>query len=163
MRAELQQIERKLLRIQREFPELFVSTAPVVLLKAEARTDGRAWPLAAPAAVKNPKQSAAMKASWTPKRRKEASARMKKQRASLMVGRAKKNATRGDTAWSKMHAALLAAPDNQATVQEICAAAGISGVAVANALDYHEDIFKRVSPGVYRLKAAGKNGTHAEA
>jgi len=67
-RREVTRIERALNDLQRDFPDIFITTERVVLLKAELREEDSNG------------LSEAMRASWTPERRAAASRRAKKQR-----------------------------------------------------------------------------------
>ena len=160
VRDRVRAIEKELHRMQREFPAVFITDAPLVLLAPEKRTDGKSWPLAPAETAKREK----MKAAWTPARRKRAAALLKKRRPKMQRRSTQKHDD-GSKVWERMHAALLAAPDHRATSKELQQAIGTNSVAICNSAAQHDDLFKRESPGVYVLTAAGKktseNGAHA--
>jgi len=160
VRDRVRDIEKELHRMQREFPAVFITDAPLVLLAPEKRTDGKSWPLVP---SKHAERNQKIAKSWTPSRRKRAAVLMKKTRAKMeRTKRAKKSTSK---VWEQMHAALLAAPDHRATSKELQQAIGTNSVAICNSAAQHDDLFKRESPGVYVLTAAGKktseNGAHA--
>jgi len=159
MRQTIRKIELQLARIFNEFPEVFISKTAPVLLKAEPREDGKDWGGARAGAGRptaTPRASAALKKAWTPKRRREQSARMRKLQKR---GHMQTKAARGGTAWQKMRAALQAAPRQRATAAEIREATGLTHAALANSVTSHADLFTRVEPGVYQLTAAGKKAS----
>jgi len=150
VRDRVRDIEKELHRMQREFPSIFITDAPLVLLAPEKRTDGKSWPLVkADHTARNQK----IAATWTPARRRKAAKMMKKTRAKME--RAKKND--GSKVWQQMQAALLAAPDQRATSKELQQAIGTNSVGIANSAKQHDDLFKRVEQGVYTLTAKGKS------
>lgn len=159
VRDRVRAIERELHRYQREFPQLFITDAPYVLLAAERREDGQTWPPV-------PQDRKPGQRKWTAADRKAHGAKMSKAVKAAWARRKKAAAktTKGGVAvWQKMQAALAAAPEQRATSKELQAACGLTGksasVAIANSFGAHGDLFKRVAPGVYTLTAAGKKGT----
>jgi len=169
VRERVREMEREIVRLQQQFPEVMI-TSTIALLKPERRTDGQSWPALPKPSTTNTNRVDAVKAAWTPARRKRQAALMKKRSAKMhaarraAVKRAKKS---GDGyVWQKMQAALLAAPDHRATSKELQQATGSNSVAIANSFNEHDDIFRRVGQGVYSLTAAGKkaaeNGATAE-
>lgn len=161
IRDRVRDIERELHRIQATFPGVLRQEEPIVLLAAEERPNGKPWP---PLTAKSEKT----RASWTPARRKQQAARLRKNQARLQAGkRAKRTPTAKRTgpvlAWQRMQAALRHAPNQQATAKELREATKLTSVNICNAWSTHRDVFKRVKPGVYALTAAGQNGAAADA
>jgi len=159
VRERVRTIERELHRMQREFPSVFITDAPLVLLAAEPRDDGSTWPLVAP----GPKPG---QRTWTDAQRKVHARRMRKvakaqwarRRASGEAAPKKKAGKKKAgkvPVWQRMREALLAAPDHRATIQELMEAAKATSSNVAGSATMHADTFKRVEPGVYTLTAAG--------
>jgi hypothetical protein len=168
IRDRVREIERELERIRRSFPGLLrLGAGPIVLLAAEARTDGQTWaPLPEPPKAK---QAAAIKKSWTPARRQQQARRIKKRLPQMQAARHRKQLERQGKkpngrvptpVWQEMRAALLAAPEQRLTTAEIRQALGRTDkavtVAIANSAQQHPEVFKRVETGVYALTAAGK-------
>lgn len=162
VREKVRAMEREIARLQREFPDVFISADAVVLLTAEARTDGKDWLLQAPTTRKPSTRK------WSAAVRKQYADRMRKLQPKLRrARRAKQAATTRTTAprrrksttipmWRQLQAALQAAPDQQATSPQLMSATGATSSAVATNVTTHPDIFKRLSPGVFTLTAAGK-------
>ena len=167
VREHVRKLEQDIARLQREFPDVMIDT-PIVLLKAEARTDGQAWP-----ALSSPQKH---QASWTPERRAKQAAAMRKRQGTMQRAKQAKQKAAAVTppaadkaqphqppTWERMRQMLLTAPDQQATSKAIQAAAGMTAVNVALALTEHPKLFKRIKPGVYALRPAGVNGNGAHA
>lgn len=181
VRVKLGNIERELRDIFRAFPDEFASATPPVIVKPQTKTGGNDWPafrVTTPGHRNGNGDSADTKrakkisASWTPARRAKASRDFKRRnkemqaarRASLAKkGKATKRKSKsrdgaaprawGGAVWQRAHDFLAGQPERQAHLKDILKGSGANtAAAFITAADTHQDVFKRVSQGVYALK-----------
>lgn len=77
-KRKLESVERQLASLYAEFPDIFISDGPPMLVKAEAREDGNRWNGKMQSTLEYQRRSEGAKRSWTPARRAKSAKRMKK-------------------------------------------------------------------------------------
>ena len=171
VRMHLEEIERQLAGLHRQFPDLFLGDTAPIFLRPEPKPNGTStWPtvqVSAPEVVgtngghgTNPsKASVSQKASWTPARRAKQAKMMKKRSLAMHAAKAQRHAKLGATepwgyfVWQRMHDFLQTQDQRTAKVQDIMREAKVNvGASVASAIKNHPEYFKRVGVGRYQLK-----------
>jgi hypothetical protein len=154
VRTKLEAIQTYLADVFDDFPEVFTSATPPIFLRPQEKPGGNSWPTDAHTLISSNGSGADAvlvpahtrhKVSWTPARRAEQAARVRRQNL-------KRTGKWGDLGWHRIYELLKNAPKHSLHLSQIAKALKMPDTSVRSAFGSHTELFTAVGRGEYRLK-----------